>query len=87
MPPEPPLTLYYEDEALKILSKMDDRDKKRIVGAIESFCDMGAPQPKPLSGSLKNVWKLRVDGWRIFMRFNAKEVTIVMVKRRDRAYH
>lgn len=63
----------------------------RIAGEVQAIIlalqdDPYPPNAEELLDQYKGIWKIKIDGWRIFYRVNEAEkvVTVIAVKPRDR---
>lgn len=65
---------------------MDARDEGDIIDGLDRFAITGTPRPKPLTGQLKGLYRLRFGGRRVVFELNGDLVTIAYIDRRDRVY-
>lgn len=81
-------TVLWKPRAVKEREKLDVSVRQRIVEAIERYADSGLGDVKPLTGSFRGEFRLKVGKWRV--RFRLEEETGIMrilhVLPRDKAY-
>lgn len=79
--------LYHPKVKEEDLPAIDFSIQKRIFHAIETRL-MSAPEKygKPLRGTLKSYWKLRIGDYRIVYKIVKKEVWVFLIIHRDKVY-
>lgn len=79
--------IFYDDRAVAELAALDAAVRKRIVKSVENKLAV-APQDfgKPLRGSLKGDWALRVGDWRVIYRIEKQNVIISRIGHRIEVY-
>ena len=81
----------YDELALKQLKKMDRATKELIISYIEKNL-VGTKNPrlkgKPLVRNLADLWRYRVENYRIIAEINGNEITIFIleVEHRSKIY-
>ena len=81
----------YDELALKQLKKMDRAIKELIISYIEKNL-VGTKNPrlkgKPLVRNLADLWRYRVENYRIIAEINGNEITIFIleVEHRSKIY-
>ena len=81
----------YDELALKQLKKMDRATKELIISYIEKNL-VGTKNPrlkgKPLVRNLVDLWRYRVENYRIIAEINGNEITIFIleVEHRSKIY-
>ena len=81
----------YDELALKQLKKMDRATKELIISYIEKNL-VGTKNPrlkgKPLVRNLADLWRYRVENYRIIAEINDNEITIFIleVEHRSKIY-
>ena len=76
-----PFEVIYHPDVKKIdISKLDTRSKTMIKSAIEERLTT-RPElfGRPLRGSLKGYWKLRVGGYRIAYKLFEKKILVLAI--------
>ncbi|MCD6340662.1 MAG: type II toxin-antitoxin system RelE/ParE family toxin [Desulfurococcales archaeon] len=76
------MIVWYE-KALKDLQSLPRDVQKRIKSAVEK---LPRGDVKPLAGSFKGAYRLRVGQWRVLFFFRGKDIVIFRVKHRKEAY-
>lgn len=75
-------TLSIKKKALKVLEKMGSRERARIVEYLEERV-MVSPDPhalgRPLTCSLKGLWRYRVGDYRIVCHLDGTQLTVLVV--------
>ena len=73
----------YDELALKQLKKMDRATKELIISYIEKNL-VGTKNPrlkgKPLVRNLADLWRYRVENYRIIAEINGNEITIFILE-------
>jgi len=79
--------VFYDARAVRELEAMDNALARRMVRSIELKLTR-SPQTygKPLRGSLKGDWSLRVGDWRILCRIEAGKVIVSRIGHRREVY-
>ena len=73
--------VYVAPAADRGLRKLPDAAQRRIVSAIEALAnDPRPPGAKKLAGQAKNLWRIRVDDYRIMYQIQDERL-IVLVPR------
>ncbi|MDR2638992.1 MAG: hypothetical protein LBC09_04045 [Helicobacteraceae bacterium] len=80
------LKIEFDDEAIKALDKMDQYARVEIIKRINDFATTGVPSPKPLTGSLRGLHRLRFGKKRVIIRLSADSAEIVAIDSRDKVY-
>ena len=81
----------YDELALKQLKKMDRATKELIISYIEKNL-VGTKNPrlkgKPLVRNISDLWRYRVENYRIIAEINGNEITIFIleVEHRSKIY-
>ncbi|MCY4220395.1 MAG: type II toxin-antitoxin system RelE/ParE family toxin [Thiotrichales bacterium] len=80
--------LVWTRPALRDMKKLDQRLARRIREGVLSLAETGDGDVVKLKGANPPEWRLRVGERRIFFQFqgDAREIRILRVRRRDRAY-
>ena len=80
--------IYHPAAAGEDLPKMPADVRERIARAVETRLTT-APERygKPLRGTLRGYWKLRVRDYRVVYKPTADEVRILAIRHRDDVYH
>ncbi|MDR1912810.1 MAG: type II toxin-antitoxin system RelE/ParE family toxin [Helicobacteraceae bacterium] len=69
LPPEPPLDLYWHDDAGEDIAQLNESARRRIIKALRKYVEVGTPRPKPLTGELAGFWKIRIGDYRAIVKF------------------
>ena len=79
--------IHYARRAVRDLTRLDPPDRKRVVDAIEAKLSE-APHllGKPLRGSLRGGWSLRVGDWRVIYRIEGGAVIVGRIGHRSEVY-
>lgn len=70
--------IIFKKPALNFFSKLDKLDQEKIGKKIE-FLKNFPKQGKPLSGSLKGLWRMRVDKFRVIYQIKNSELIIFVL--------
>lgn len=74
--------IHYTDQALKNLKKIDPTQQAMIISWIDKnlkSCRDPRINGKPLKGSMKNYWCVRVGKYRIIADIEDEEIKIIIV--------
>jgi addiction module RelE/StbE family toxin len=86
-----PYRLEWKPRVRRQLHRAPDLIRRAAVALIRALLhDPYPPQAEQLRDHYAGIWKIKVDGWRIFYRVNEQDrvITVIAVKRRDRdTYH
>jgi mRNA-degrading endonuclease RelE of RelBE toxin-antitoxin system len=84
----PPLNLTWANQIAKDIEKMDASDVQKIVDGVIRFSQTLTPEAKPLRGSLKGLQRIRIESWRVIIRINVAESSVMAmeVEKRDKVY-
>ena len=79
--------IIFRNPAKRFLKRLDREERKRIFEKIEKLKE-NPKIGKPLTGSLKGLWRLRQDSYRIVYRIKDQEliVYVINIGNRDKAY-
>ncbi|MDR2639497.1 MAG: hypothetical protein LBC09_06665 [Helicobacteraceae bacterium] len=83
---KPPLKLIFLAEAQKNLSDIDAHEEREIIDRLKNFAVKLVPTPKPLTGSLRGLHRLRFGKKRVIVRLSADSAEIVAIDSRDKVY-
>ncbi len=82
-----PYAIVYHPKVLEDIELLDHKQRKIISKAIETRLGIEpAKYGKPLSGSLKGYWKLRVGDVRVVFKISKTEVLILGILNRKMVY-
>jgi mRNA interferase RelE/StbE len=83
-----PFELVYHPDVKKIdLPKLDERSKTMIKRAIEErLSERPELFGRPLRGSLKGYWKLRVGNYRIVFKLAESKIRVLAIMDRKTVY-
>ncbi len=82
-----PYTILYHPELEKDIEVLDKKQRKIIAGAIKTrLGDEPEKYGKPLRGSLKGYWKLRVGDIRVVFKIVKNEVQVLGIIHRKIVY-
>jgi mRNA interferase RelE/StbE len=83
-----PFELVYHPDVKKIdLPKLDERSKTMIKRAIEErLSERPELFGRPLRGSLKGYWKLRVGNYRIVFKLAESKILVLAIMDRKTVY-
>jgi mRNA interferase RelE/StbE len=83
-----PFELVYHPDVKKIdLPKLDERSKTMIKRAIEErLSERPELFGRPLRGSLKGYWKLRVGNYRILFKLAESKILVLAIMDRKTVY-
>jgi mRNA interferase RelE/StbE len=83
-----PFELVYHPDVKKIdLPKLDERSKTMIKRAIEErLSERPELFGRPLRGSLKGYWKLRVGNYRIVFKLSESKILVLAIMDRKTVY-
>ncbi|MDR2151920.1 MAG: hypothetical protein LBO72_03780 [Helicobacteraceae bacterium] len=68
------------------MNKLDASDEVAILNKIKRFGETGRPSPKPLTGSLKGLHRLRLDDRRVIVKFLSDIAYAIEVGNHDKVY-
>ncbi|MGH7890552.1 MAG: type II toxin-antitoxin system RelE family toxin [Thermodesulfobacteriota bacterium] len=82
-----PYSILYHPEVRRDIESLDHKQRKIISKAIETRLGIEpAKYGKPLSGSLKGYWKLRVGDIRVVFKIVKNELLILGIINRKMVY-
>jgi mRNA-degrading endonuclease RelE of RelBE toxin-antitoxin system len=77
----------WSNKAQRTVSRLDRPTQKRITDAVAALAANGAGDVKQLHGASKELYRLRVGGWRVlFAKEQGTFLLINAVRRRGDAY-
>lgn len=85
----PHWSLEFSPDAERDLARLDHAVRSRVIEKLDWFlANFESVFPVPLTGDLREFYKLRVGDWRVFydVRWNAGVIRVVYIARRDKAY-
>ncbi|AKB79934.1 hypothetical protein MSHOH_3451 [Methanosarcina horonobensis HB-1 = JCM 15518] len=72
--------ILFEKAALKFLSKLDTRNKQRILEAIEKLSEDPIPHDaKKIYGTREKLFRIRIGDFRVLYRIEYEEIIIIIV--------
>lgn len=74
--------LKYSTQFSKDIKKLDITIKKQIYNYLAEIIELDNPKlkGKPLMNNLKGLWRYRVNNYRIIVKINDNELTIIALK-------
>lgn len=74
--------LKYSTQFSKDIKKLDITIKKQIYNYLAEIVELDNPKlkGKPLMNNLKGLWRYRVNNYRIIVKINDNELTIIALK-------
>ncbi len=75
--------IFFRTPAKRFLKTLDKKTQKRILNKIEKL-SKNPRIGKPLTGSLKGLWRLRQDNYRIVYRIKDQELIVYVLNIGDR---
>ncbi len=80
------MEVYYTDNALKQLEKLEHDDRKRIIEKVISYASRNAPLKFAKHLTDAATFRFRVGDYRVIVEILHGTLWVLSVKRRDEAY-
>lgn len=75
--------IIFRNPAKRFLKNLDKNSQKRILNKIEKLKD-NPRIGKPLTGTLRGLWRLRQDNYRIIYKIKYQEIIVYVMNIRNR---
>ena len=78
--------VLYKSSVGHDLKKIQPADKERIIRGIEATLQEEPRSGEPLHGEFEGLFKLRVGDYRVVYALSGRDVLVLMIRHRSKAY-
>jgi len=78
--------ILYKSSVARDLKQVSPGDRERILGQIRSILSKSPRDGEPLHGEFEGLLKLRIGDYRVIYALAGKDVLVLRIRRRSKAY-